>query len=114
MRASYRKELYNQMVSGLPLVFTTCLENFQSKLDDISLLFRKSQLLMKSHIEDQTIDDKSLLHTEVLLDPDEFDVYQIFDRETQLTFGLREFKALLSFAESLGQAIHIYFAQGEA
>jgi hypothetical protein len=110
LHASYAKEDYYQKITGLPLVFTTCLCNFQTKLEEISLSFQEKRVFIRSYPDDQSMSERSLLHTEVILDPDEFDIYQVTDKETHLTFSLREFKAFLTFAEALGQAVHIHFS----
>jgi hypothetical protein len=53
-----------------------------------------------------------ILHTELTIDPRDFEEYSVGTEPGEITFCLKEFKALLGFCEVAGQPIHIWFEQG--
>ena len=64
---------------------------------------------MKNYHE--TNNNKHNAHTELVLQPSEFDEFKI-GNETNLTFCLTEFRALLSFAEVLKLPLNAAFDDG--
>ena len=52
------------------------------------------------------------LQTELSIDPADFDVYNIAGDDTELTFTLRELKALLSFCDFASQNVEVYYDTG--
>ncbi|KAJ2687818.1 hypothetical protein GGH99_003176 [Coemansia sp. RSA 1285] len=54
------------------------------------------------------------LRTEITVDTSEFDVYNLAsaNHPVELTFGFREFKAILQYAEAMGLPISAYFDKG--
>ena len=55
-----------------------------------------------------TIDPNRVIHTEMMLAPEEFDNYQI-GVDTDVTFCLKELRAILTFAEFSSQPINVHF-----
>ena len=53
-------------------------------------------------------EDRRYLHTEASLGPEEFDFFDV-KHDVGLTFNLREFKAVVSFAESLDGSLSVFF-----
>ncbi|KAJ2160167.1 hypothetical protein GGF46_002480 [Coemansia sp. RSA 552] len=55
------------------------------------------------------------LQTELTVMPAEFDIYSVSgSRPTELTFGLREFKSILQYAEAVAQPLSAHFDKGGA
>ncbi|KAJ2843634.1 hypothetical protein J3B02_005204, partial [Coemansia erecta] len=53
------------------------------------------------------------LQTELAIDPAEFDVYRLASSHSiELTFGLREFRAILQYAEAMALPLAAYFNSG--
>lgn len=111
-------------------------QNFHSGLDEISFQITEKMFKVKSFIdEDKRSMNNSLqislpshlravfplvvagqpskiLHTELTIDPRDFQEYSVGSEPGEITFCLKEFKALLSFCEVAGQPIAIWFEQG--
>ncbi|ORY34976.1 Rad9-domain-containing protein [Naematelia encephala] len=51
------------------------------------------------------------LSTEIVLDPEEFDEYEVYDDRVDLTLPMKEFRATLSLAEQLGISLTIAFSR---
>lgn len=64
-------------------------------------------MLLRNYI-DTLADLSKVIRTQVTLKPAEFDGYNI-GADTMITFTLKEFKALLAFAEALSLPIQIHF-----
>lgn len=83
------------------------LGNFQSSDDQITVEATKQSLLLRNYI-DNNVDLTKIIRTQICLKPAEFDSYTI-DLETTITFTLKEFRALLAFAESLNLPLQLHF-----
>ncbi|XP_075488206.1 uncharacterized protein LOC142527318 isoform X5 [Primulina tabacum] len=99
------------------------LANFQSTLQEITIIATQQPTLnanaadqfggkaveFRSYI-DPTSENDSLLHTQLWIDPkEEFVQYEHFRDPVDITFGVKELKAFLSFCEGCEVDIHIYF-----
>ncbi|XP_073126937.1 uncharacterized protein [Henckelia pumila] len=99
------------------------LANFQSTLQEITIIatqpptlnpnaadqFEGKAVEFRSYIGPTTEND-SLLHTQLWIDPkEEFVQYAHLRDPVDVTFGVKELKAFLSFCEGCEVDIHIYF-----
>jgi hypothetical protein len=107
LQAVYSKENCLNRIVTFPKKLIDCINNFHTQLDEISLVVAKDSVKVKSHVEDAKSASK-LMQTELSMDPSDFDEYDIRN-ETQVTFQLKEAKALLSFCESSGQPVTMFF-----
>jgi len=80
-----------QLVEGLP--------NFHSHLDEISVVVSKDGLHLKSHAEDAK--GAKILHTELHMDQSDFEEFITDGEVVDVTFSLKEFKAVVSFCEAI-------------
>ncbi|KAG7021084.1 Cell cycle checkpoint control protein RAD9B [Cucurbita argyrosperma subsp. argyrosperma] len=108
------------------------LSNFQSSLQERSLLLQQNQLPyllklqlrlkerlfeLRSYIDQPkvmlhslTADNDALLHTQLWIDPmEEFVHYSHSGDPVDITFGVKELKAFLSFCEGCEVDIHLFF-----
>ncbi|XP_022937528.1 cell cycle checkpoint control protein RAD9A isoform X1 [Cucurbita moschata] len=99
------------------------LSNFQSSLQEITVIATEPTSLpseaaieiegkaveLRSYI-DPTKDNDALLHTQLWIDPmEEFVHYSHSGDPVDITFGVRELKAFLSFCEGCEVDIHLFF-----
>ncbi|GMN43904.1 hypothetical protein TIFTF001_013103 [Ficus carica] len=99
------------------------LANFQSSLQEITIIATEPNSLpsdvaseiggkaveLRSYI-DPTKDNDSSLHTQLWIDPtEEFLQYTHTGDPVDVTFGVKELKAFLSFCEGCEVDIHLYF-----
>ncbi|KAJ8752536.1 hypothetical protein K2173_004824 [Erythroxylum novogranatense] len=105
-----------------PRDFNRLLGNFQSSLQEITIIATETTLPsdtasevggkaveLRSYI-DPTKDNDSSLHTQLWIDPtEEFVHYTHIGDPVDVTFGMKELKAFLSFCEGCEVDIHLYF-----
>ncbi|CAN0914167.1 Cell cycle checkpoint control protein RAD9A [Linum grandiflorum] len=99
------------------------LANFQSSLQEITIIATEITSMptdaesqiggkaveLRSYI-DPTKDNDSTLHTQLWIDPtEEFVHYNHVGDPVDITFGVKELKAFVSFCESCEVDIHLYF-----
>ncbi len=107
LQAVYSKDSCTNKIATFPKKLLDCFLNFHNQLDEISLLVAKDSVKVKSHVEDAKSASK-LLQTELSMDPTDFEEYDIRN-DTQVTFQLKDAKTLLSFCESTGQQVSVFF-----
>jgi len=114
LQADFVRESCPNVVSAKAKFLNSCMASFHQSLEEITFIANKDALRIKSYIDDSN-DNKSLLHTEFIFNPQDFDRYRVItDNNTQaeVTFCLKEFKATLAFCEAMEQDIHIFFERG--
>jgi len=79
-------------------------------LDEISIIVTPQTLRLKSYVDDSKVSVK-VLHTELSLDPNDFEEFQVTN-DAQITFCLKDFKAILGFCDTSGQPVILYFERG--
>lgn len=88
-------------------LLSEALGNFQSSDDQMTLEATNQSLILRNY-EDANIDLTKIIRTQISLKPSEFDSYTI-GAETTITFTLKEFRALLAFAEALSLPLQLHF-----
>ncbi|XP_043274572.1 cell cycle checkpoint control protein RAD9A [Venturia canescens] len=94
-------------LSAQARVLTDVLQNFQQNLPEITLEVMHQKLLMRNYV-DETSTMANSTRTQLAVTIGEFDEYKI-GQEAQITFCLKEFRAILSFAEALTLPLNVYF-----
>lgn len=88
-------------------ILSEALGHFQSNDDQITIEVKADSLLLRNYIDSVT-DYCKLIRTQINLKPTEFDSY-VIGADTVITFTMKEFRALLNFAEALNLPIQLHF-----
>ncbi|CAA0828618.1 cell cycle checkpoint control protein family [Striga hermonthica] len=106
-----------------PRDFNRLLANFQSSLQEITIIATQSSVVppdavdqiggkaveLRSYI-DPTKENDTSLHTQLWIDPAEEFVHYSHTRDpVDITFGVKELKAFLSYCEGCEVDVHLYF-----
>jgi len=84
--------------------------NFSNNIEEITLVAQKSGIKLKSYIDDPKAISK-LLQTETSLSAHDFEEYRFSAEGTtpELTFTLKELKAILSFCEQTNLPVSVHY-----
>lgn len=107
MQAVYTKDSVPNRITSPQRILSDALNNFQNSDDQVTLEASPSSLILRNYI-DSSVDLTKIIRTQVSLKPTEFDSYMI-QVETIITFTLKEFRALLAFAEALSLPLQLHF-----
>uniref|UniRef100_A0A2P2I770 Cell cycle checkpoint control protein RAD9A n=1 Tax=Hirondellea gigas TaxID=1518452 RepID=A0A2P2I770_9CRUS len=83
--------------------------NFQPGQDEVSLSVTAAATTVRNYVDDEP-DMSKVIRTELHLESDEFDEYEI-SSNCEIVFCLKEFRALLAFSEPVNLPITIVFSQ---
>ncbi|KAI9142555.1 Rad9-domain-containing protein [Paraphysoderma sedebokerense] len=114
LHAIYSKHQCPHRLIASPQILSDWLSHFHNKLEEMTVSFANDIVRMRSFVERVEGIGKALtmdMQTEINIDPMEFDMYEI-QFPSNLTFSMKEFKAVLTFAESMGQTISGFFERG--
>ncbi|XP_012253809.2 cell cycle checkpoint control protein RAD9A [Athalia rosae] len=110
LQAVFSKQDSPNKLSALHKVLTGVMQNFQPNLIEITLEVTPQRLLLRNYIDD-TSDLSKVTRTQLALGVGEFEQYKI-RTDTSITFCVKEFKAVLNFAEAVSSPISIHFEKG--
>ncbi|ORX67495.1 hypothetical protein DL89DRAFT_269292 [Linderina pennispora] len=122
LHSVYRKdECKNRWRVGAK-VAADWIAHFARGLEEVSIWMSTSEVKVRSWAEGQfagigrsqieaaVAETTRALQTELTVEPAEFDMYSVAGHHpTELTFGLREFKAVLQYAEAMAMPVSAYF-----
>ncbi|XP_076161654.1 cell cycle checkpoint control protein Rad9 isoform X2 [Ptiloglossa arizonensis] len=109
LQTAYDKNGASNQLSSQPRVFGDAIYNFHQNLIEITLEVSSQKLLLRNYVDD-TSGLSSTTRTQLALAKGEFDQYNI-GGDTSITFCMKEFKAILNFAETAGVPISIHFVE---
>ncbi|KAJ0173011.1 hypothetical protein K1T71_011187 [Dendrolimus kikuchii] len=107
IQIAYTKDLVPNKITSPQRILSDALGNFQSSDDEVTLEATSQSLILRNY-NDSSIDLTKVIRTQINLKPAEFESYTIGE-ETTITFTLKEFKALLAFAEALNLPLQLNF-----
>ncbi|KAL8605130.1 hypothetical protein ACOMHN_018931 [Nucella lapillus] len=109
LQAIFSKDLCPNKLTAPSKLFCEVVVNFQTTQEEVTLAVRPEVLSLKNYVEDEP-DPNKVVHTELSLAPEEFDQYQV-GVDTDITFCLKELRAILAFGETTGQQLSINFEE---
>ncbi|XP_054006441.1 cell cycle checkpoint control protein RAD9A isoform X1 [Hylaeus anthracinus] len=109
LQTAYDKNSASNQLSSQPRVLGDAVHNFHQTLIEITMEVSSQKLLLRNYI-DETSGLSNTTRTQLVLGKGEFDQYNI-NKDTSITFCMKEFKAILSLAEVIGIPIGIYFVE---
>ncbi|XP_062590579.1 cell cycle checkpoint control protein RAD9A-like [Saccostrea cucullata] len=107
LQAVFSKDMCPNQLTAQPRLLCDTVVNFQSNQEEVTLIVSPEKISLKNYTDDEP-DPTKIVHTVLNLDPDEFDNCQI-GVDTDITFCLKEFRAVLAFAEITAMPINIKF-----
>ncbi|XP_022343172.2 cell cycle checkpoint control protein RAD9A-like [Crassostrea virginica] len=107
LQAVFSKDMCPNQLTAQPRLLCDTVVNFQANQEEISLIVSPEKITFKNYVDDEP-DPSKVVHTALNLDPDEFDNCQI-GVDTNITFCLKEFRAVLAFAEVTAMPLNIKF-----
>lgn len=110
LQAVFSKDMSPNKLTAHAKLLTDAVVNFQTNQEEITLIVSPEKISLKNYVDDEP-DPNKVVHTVVHLDPDEFENCQV-GVDTDITFCLKELRAILGFAEALNMPININFESG--
>ncbi|XP_067642664.1 cell cycle checkpoint control protein RAD9A isoform X2 [Eurosta solidaginis] len=94
-------------IQGSHKIFAEISNNFNPAEEEITLEAHDKKVNIKNYVEGSRVNDK-FMRSQLQLNADEFENYKV-EKETSITFCLKEFRALLMFAEALNESLCLQF-----
>ncbi|XP_020613643.1 cell cycle checkpoint control protein RAD9B-like isoform X4 [Orbicella faveolata] len=107
LQAVFSKDLCPNFMTAQAKILNDAVYNFPNNQEEITLCVCPETFKVKNYVDDEP-DPNRVIHTEMMLVPEEFDNYQI-GVDTDVTFCLKELRAILIFAEFSSQPINVHF-----
>ncbi|XP_071497453.1 cell cycle checkpoint control protein RAD9B-like [Diadema antillarum] len=107
LQAVFSKDLCPNRIKAPSKLLAEAVSSFQASQEEITLIVSPVQLSFKNYVDDEP-DPSKVVHSELQLVPEEFEEYSI-GVDTSITFCLKELRAILSFSDSAGLPITLYF-----
>ena len=107
LQAIFSKELCPNMIVAQSKVLQDTVSNFPNNCEEITLTVCPQSVKIKNYIESEP-DFSKIVNTEMTLAPEEFDNFQI-GIDTEVTFCLKELRAILAFTEYVNQPLSLHF-----
>ncbi|XP_021346339.1 cell cycle checkpoint control protein RAD9A-like [Mizuhopecten yessoensis] len=107
LQAVFSKDMCINKLTAHPKLLSEAVLNFQSNQEEITLIASPERISLKNYVDEEP-DPNKVMHTMLNLDPSEFDSCQV-GVDTEITFCLKELRAILSFGEATGMPISIQF-----
>ncbi|XP_060075740.1 cell cycle checkpoint control protein RAD9A-like [Ylistrum balloti] len=107
LQAIFSKDMCINKLTAHPKLLSDAVLNFQNNQEEITLIASPERISLKNYVEEEP-DPNKVMHTMLNLDPSEFDSCQV-GVDTEITFCLKELRAILSFGEATGMPISIQF-----
>ncbi|XP_015514867.1 cell cycle checkpoint control protein RAD9A [Neodiprion lecontei] len=108
LQAAFSSQSSPNQLTAQHKVLSDAMQNFQQLgLIEITLEVTPQKVLLRNYVDD-TSDLSKVTRTQLALGVGEFEEHKI-GKDTAITFCVKEFKALLSFAEAVSLPVSIHF-----
>ncbi|KAK3582960.1 hypothetical protein CHS0354_019970 [Potamilus streckersoni] len=107
LQAVFSKDMCPNSLRASARLLCDAVQNFQNNQEEVTLIVKPDKILLKNYVEDEP-DPTKVVHTELRLEPEEFDNIQV-GVDSEVTFCLKEMRAILAFAEATNLPISLKF-----
>ncbi|BFZ18821.1 hypothetical protein BsWGS_21859 [Bradybaena similaris] len=107
LQAVFSKDMCPNKLTAVPKLLCDAVLNFQNNQEEITLIIRPDFMALKNYVDDEA-DPHKVIHTELTLSSEEFEQYQA-GVDADVTFCLRELRAVLAFADITGLPVMLQF-----
>ncbi|XP_052261138.1 cell cycle checkpoint control protein RAD9A-like isoform X5 [Dreissena polymorpha] len=97
LQAVFAKDMCPNSLTAASKLLCDAVMNFQNTQEEITLIVSPQKIVLKNYVEDEP-DPNKVMHTNLSLEPEEFDNCQV-GVDTEVTFCLKELRAILAFSE---------------
>ncbi|XP_029778205.1 cell cycle checkpoint control protein RAD9B isoform X1 [Suricata suricatta] len=107
LQVIFEKNMCSNTLMIQPRVLAEAIILFTSSQEEVTLAVTPFSVCLKSSSE-EPMDLPSSVHSEMLVAPDEFDVFQV-GVDSEITFCFKELKGMLTFSEATHAPLAIHF-----
>lgn len=105
LSAIFSKESYLVHVVAENKLFGECIQHFAPNVNELTISVTPDFLLLKNFVEEEHL--SSEINSQVKLIKGEFNEYDVL-KDKNVTFCMKEFKAIIAFHDALNLPLHIY------